>query len=57
MRIKISFVGSRLNECMLVEIFSCIKKLIGGKREEGELATFSRNRRAVGMLNPMRDKT
>ena len=32
-----------------------IKTLINGKRES-ELATFDENRRAVGLLNPMRDK-
>ena len=35
--------------------FSCIKKMTSGARER-ELATFDENRRAVGMLNPMRDK-
>ena len=32
------------------------KKVISGKRERHELATFDENRRAVGMLNPMCDK-
>ena len=32
------------------------KKMISGKRESVELATFDENRRAEGMLNPMRDK-
>ena len=42
---------------MLVGDFSCIKKVIGGKRESvSSLYTFDENRRAVGMLNPMRDK-
>ena len=40
---------------ILVGTFTCIK-IISGKRQESELATFDGNRRAVGMLNPMRDK-
>ena len=36
---------------ILLETFSCIKKLL-----ERELATFDEDRRAVGMLNSMRDK-
>ena len=52
MPIKTNFVGSSLTECMLVGDFSCIKKA-----RERELATlFDENRRAVGMLNPMRVK-
>ena len=31
--IKINFVGSSLTECMLIGTFSCINKLISGKRE------------------------
>ena len=31
--IKIFFVGADLTECMLVGAFSCIKKLISGKRK------------------------
>ena len=40
---------------ILVGTFSCIK--IDQRKARGrELATFDENRRAVGMLNPMRDK-
>ena len=35
--------------------FSCIK-IDERKARDRELATFDENRRAVGMLNPMRDK-
>ena len=35
--------------------FSCIKNY-QRKARERELATFDENRRAVGMLNPTRDK-
>ena len=55
MPIKINFVGSSLPECMLVGTFSRKNKMIGGKLER-ELATLDENRRAVGMLKPMRDK-
>ena len=40
---------------ILVGLFSCIKN-DERKAQERELATFDGNRRAVGMLNPMRDK-
>ena len=40
---------------MLVGIFLA-KKNDWRKARERELATFDENRRAVGMLNPMRDK-
>ena len=50
------FVGSSLSECMLVGIFSCIKKMFGGQPRERELATFDENQRAMGMLKPTRDK-
>ena len=30
---KINVVGASLTECMLVGTFSCIKKMITGKRE------------------------
>ena len=56
MPIKINFVGSSLTERMLVGTFSCIKKNDWRKARERELATFDGNRRAAGMLNPMRDK-
>ena len=36
--------------------FSCKKEIDWRKARERELATFDENRRAVGMLNPMRDK-
>ena len=39
----------------LAGIFSCIKKNDQRKARERELATFDENRRAVGMMNPMRD--
>ena len=44
---------------VLVGTFSCVKKKKKNdqrKAGERELATFDENRRAVGMLNPMRDK-
>ena len=40
---------------ILVGTFSCIK-IDQRKPRERKLATFGENRRAVGMLNPMRDK-
>ena len=52
---KINFVGSRLVEFILVRTFSCIK-IDEWKARKRELATFDENRRAVGMLNPVRDK-
>ena len=56
MPIKIDFVGSSLTDCMLVRgTFSCIK-IDWRKARERELATLNENRRAVGMLKPMRDK-
>ena len=36
--------------------FFLLKKIDWRKARERELATFDENRRAVGMLNPMRDK-
>ena len=53
---KINFVSSILPECTYSGgNFSCIK-IDQRKAQERELATFDENRRAVGMLNPMRDK-
>ena len=51
-------MGSILTEFTLsyVGTFSCIKIDLQKARER-ELATFDDNRRAVGMLNPMRDKS
>ena len=40
---------------ILVGTFSCIK-IDQRKTRERELAKFDEDRRAVGMLNPMRDK-
>ena len=40
---------------ILVGAFSCIKN-DWQKARESELATFDENRRALGILNPMRDK-
>ena len=40
---------------ILVGTFSCIK-IDQRKARDRELATFDENRRAVGMLSPMRDK-
>ena len=40
---------------ILVGTFSCIK-IDPRKARERELAAFDENRRAVGMLTPMRDK-
>ena len=40
---------------ILAGTFSCIQSDQREARER-ELATFDENRRAVGMLNPMRDK-
>ena len=40
---------------VLVGTFSCIE-IDKRKARERELATFDENRRAMGMLNPMRDK-
>ena len=52
---KINFVSSILPECTYSGgNFSCIK-IDQRKAQERELATFDENRRAVGMLNPMRD--
>ena len=56
MPIKTNFVGSSPTECMLVGIFSCIKKKLAESAVSVELATFDENRRAAGMLNLMRDK-
>ena len=54
---KVYFVGSSLTVCILVHVraFSCIKKDLRKARKR-VLATFDGNRRAVGMLNAMRDK-
>ena len=55
---SLSFVGSSLTECMVVETVSCKKRKNDwlGKRESvSYVATFNENRRALGMLNPMRD--
>ena len=42
---------------ILVGTFSWVKTRIDWRKaRERELATFDENRRAVGMLNPMRDK-
>ena len=40
---------------ILVGTFSCIK-IDQRKARQRELATFDENRRAVGMLNPLRDE-
>lgn len=53
---KNNFVGSGLTLCMLVGIFSCLKTY-RRKAQERELAAFDDNRRSVGLLNPVRDKT
>ena len=54
---NINFVGSSLTECIIVRMFSSIlAKIDERKARKSELATFDENRRAVGMLNPMRDK-
>ena len=37
-------------------ILLALKKLLWRKAREREVATFDENRRAVGMLNPTRDK-
>ena len=52
---KINFVVSSLTECILVRTFSCLKNY-WRKARERESATFDENRRAVEMLDPMRDK-
>ena len=52
---KINFVGSSIAECIAGRTFSCTK--IGAREaRERELETLDENRRAVGMLNPMRVK-
>ena len=48
MPIETNFVGSSRTKCVLARTFSCIKKMISGKRES---VTFDENRRAVGVLN------
>ena len=55
MPININFGGPSLTECMLGD-FSRIKKIDSRKARERELAAFDENRRAVGVLDPMRDK-
>ena len=40
----------------IVRDFSCTKEIDKRKARERELAAFDENRRALGMLNPMRDK-
>ena len=52
---KINFASSILTECTYSQGLFFHKKMVSGKRES-ELATFDENRRAVGMLYPMRDK-
>ena len=49
------FNSHRVHIQVLVWTFSCIKN-DQRKSREREFATFDENRRAVGMLNPMRDK-
>ena len=55
-----NFVGSSLTECMLVRAFSCIKRLISGKRDSvnklhsmksTSSGTFDEIDERVGMLN------
>ena len=41
---------------VLVGVSLLHKKVDCGKARERELATFDENRRAVGMLNPVRDE-
>ena len=55
---KILLINKILREERTKICFSCIKKMISGKHtaRERELATFDDYRRAVGMLNPVRDK-
>ena len=51
------FCGFKYHRVHARKDFFLHKKLISGKRESVSLATFNeKNRRAVGMLNPMRDK-
>ena len=42
--------------CIPIYIYTNKLKIDQRKARERELATFDENRRAVGMLNPMRDK-
>ena len=55
--VKINFVGSSLNRVRTYSVgtFFCTVLDLRKPRER-ELATFDENRRAVGTLNPMRDK-
>ena len=52
---KINYVDSSLTHCMLVGSFSCIKNH-QRKARQREFVTCKENRRAVGMLDPIRDK-
>ena len=56
MPIKFNFVGSSLTECILVEMFYIKTDGWKARGRERATCTFEENRRAVGMLNPMRDK-
>ena len=49
------FNSHRVN--IVVWTFFLNKEMISGKPRERELATFNEDRRAVEMLNPMRDKS
>lgn len=55
---RIDSVSSSLTECTssYLGTFFLQKKTNSGKREERELAKIDANRRAVGTLNPARDK-
>ena len=54
---QINFASSIITQrtYTLEDNFSCIK-IDWQKARERELATFDENRRAVGMLNPVRDR-
>ena len=53
---KINLASSILTECTYSYGLFLALKIDYRKVRERELATFDENRRAVGMLNPMRDK-
>ena len=53
---KINFASSILTECTYSQGLFLAKKNDHRKARERELATFDENQRAVGMLNPVRDK-
>ena len=53
--IRINFVDPGLTKCILVNSCFCLK-IDWRKARKRELAIFDENRRAVGMLNPTRNK-